>query len=1259
MIQSMHRLLSVALVLGAVLLCATSAQAVDVAPAPGTTPAPPLATPPAAPGRPAMVLQTGHAEPITSLVYSPDGTRLASTGFFDRRLLVWNLQTGLIEHQLMVNACNMEFSADNAWLLYNEIEGSANYHPRLYSLKSGQLVGSIDAFPIGTYAVHIHHDGRHVWTAIPGGPSNGLKFNLPKIKPLAEYPALNTQVVAPIRTSRLSLLALPGLEQAHAPLELPGLLLAISPDDTCAVTAVHQKQPQQPEHFWRNNEFVLVLWDLKANRELRRFPAMPGAPCAVAFSSDGVLLAVLSTFFDDKVDLQHTIHVLSTQTGKEERMFPLKVVSATGPLRFLAENRQLLAFGDFLYKRWNLENGDLIEEIRLPGGGFLKQAAVNPAGRLFAYAGNMILDDPSRGIKVQNTTVNIIHQYSTEKGSEAGMISPGLQLQMPEQLLCNPAGTLAALVPRDGDLLLWDLPHGRISTTVPLLFERRSPRFRLPQSPFYSNHYASFLPDGRRLLVAATPWHAALEPLQLIAYDLQAGSEARAIHPLPGVHPNNYLAVLSPDGARLATIPARLFKNAAGEVPTDAITLWDTTNWTRCGTLPLPGLPKEVQGLAYTPDGTRLLVSCATWADTPPGAPDPPHTPYLIALDLTKNPPTIAYQVDSGGTYLAYTTVSPDGHWIIYGTGKENLALREAKTGREVWRFNQKQNWEQFAKPYAYERLSGDTAIQTTTQLGPVTCIGFSPESNNVLFRYIQGQQITKYQYLQGKPSLTYRLNEESGILALDMGNGTTRAIHKLPEIHNAMAVQVYGKGKDARLAAVTRSGQLILWKLADVLAKDNAPPLIILQGDATGRWLATTPNGYYDCSLEAENAVAWRLPNGQVFPFDAFAAVYRRPDIVQKALAGEDIANLPPLDVTQPPPTVAFTAPAYGKELNTEERLLASIEAKGSTPIARVEVTVNGQPLPPALADKLVLANPTEKTLKLTNLPVPAPPGEQRLRLRAVAYDTRGFKSLPAEVTVFRPGAQAQPGTLHVLAVGINDYPRLPPGAQLAFSVADATALAQVGKAQSGGAPYAQASVTLLTDADASLSRLKIALRQLKDTPTENDTVLLFMAGHGLQDAQGNYYFPTHDADLKNLPATALSWQDFHAALREVRAKRVLVLADTCQSGGMLGANTATNTELALKLNKLAHRLVFVACRGDESSIEKKSWGHGAFTKALLEAFAGQGDANKDNQISFQELKSFVEARVAELTNYRQHPQLPYLDQFEPDAVLGCVVKQ
>ncbi len=64
---------------------------------------------------------------------------------------------------------------------------------------------------------------------------------------------------------------------------------------------------------------------------------------------------------------------------------------------------------------------------------------------------------------------------------------------------------------------------------------------------------------------------------------------------------------------------------------------------------------------------------------------------------------------------------------------------------------------------------------------------------------------------------------------------------------------------------------------------------------------------------------------------------------------------------------------------------------------------------------------------------------------------------------------------------------------------------------------------------------------------------------------------------------------------------------------------------------------IVMTATTGRGYSIEKESWGHGAFTKALIEGLDGRADFNGNGEISIKELDLYVSDRVKSLTGGRQ----------------------
>jgi uncharacterized caspase-like protein len=73
--------------------------------------------------------------------------------------------------------------------------------------------------------------------------------------------------------------------------------------------------------------------------------------------------------------------------------------------------------------------------------------------------------------------------------------------------------------------------------------------------------------------------------------------------------------------------------------------------------------------------------------------------------------------------------------------------------------------------------------------------------------------------------------------------------------------------------------------------------------------------------------------------------------------------------------------------------------------------------------------------------------------------------------------------------------------------------------------------------------------------------------------------------------------------------------------------------------INSESGVIVMTASTGNESSQERNEWGHGAFTKALIEGLEGKADYDRDNKVDIKEIDLFITKRVKELTQGGQHP--------------------
>ena len=195
--------------------------------------------------------------------------------------------------------------------------------------------------------------------------------------------------------------------------------------------------------------------------------------------------------------------------------------------------------------------------------------------------------------------------------------------------------------------------------------------------------------------------------------------------------------------------------------------------------------------------------------------------------------------------------------------------------------------------------------------------------------------------------------------------------------------------------------------------------------------------------------------------------------------------------------------------------------------------------------------------------------------------------------------------------------------------------------QAQSGRM-YRNVVLRTLTDREATRAAVLRELEWLAASAGPGDTAMLFLAGHGLNGADGHYYFLPHDGMHERLATTGVAERNLRDALARVRGKAILFV-DTCFAGNVLGAFRNASRELARVTSTLSSPengvVVFASSSGRQLSEEKDEWGNGAFTKALLEGLSGRADLARTGRITFRALHAFVTEQVSKLTKGRQTP--------------------
>jgi uncharacterized caspase-like protein/TolB-like protein len=239
--------------------------------------------------------------------------------------------------------------------------------------------------------------------------------------------------------------------------------------------------------------------------------------------------------------------------------------------------------------------------------------------------------------------------------------------------------------------------------------------------------------------------------------------------------------------------------------------------------------------------------------------------------------------------------------------------------------------------------------------------------------------------------------------------------------------------------------------------------------------------------------------------------------------------------------------------------------------------------------------------------------------------------------------GAQAQAlSTLWVLSIGVSRYQD--PNFNLQFAAADAESIDAALQRQAGGRLYSQVKTLVLTDDEVTRESILDNMERFLGQAGPNDIVLIFMAGHGVQDlATGSYYFLPHPATPSNLLTAGLRMTDFDEVVRVLRrnVRGIVVMLDTCHAGSLrLAARGLVSADdLAARLSAGEGFFLLAATKPGEESKEKPELRHGVFTYTVLEALQGPADADHDGFVTVSELFGYVARRVPRLTDEQQHP--------------------
>lgn len=542
-------------------------------------------------------------------------------------------------------------------------------------------------------------------------------------------------------------------------------------------------------------------------------------------------------------------------------------------------------------------------------------------------------------------------------------------------------------------------------------------------------------------------------------------------------------------------------------------------------------------------------------------------------------------------------------------------------------------------------------------ELGPIEKGDLSPPLTSAEGLTITDWADTYHPKLNGNPlkldrdetsrSLAIAPDKESFLLGTEWSlrlfdrNGNEKWNIPVPSL--AWAVNISGNGKMA--VAALGDGTIRWYRISD-----GKEILALFPHKDRKRWVIWTARGYYDAAAGAEDLIGWHTNNGRdaaadFFSISQFRSVYYRPDVIAYVLGTLDVdeavrladkeRRVTPQEVAiskMLPPVVSIVSPQDGSEVKTGEVTVKFlIRSPSGEPVIGIKALVDGRPVK---VEKDIKVVEKEREGEIT---VPIPERDSEI---AIIAENRYASSEPAIVKVKWVGEVVEvfmKSKLYVLAVGVSDYDDKSLKEGVTCTAKDAKDFAKAILRQKGGL-YRDVVVNEITDENATTGKILDGLDWIEKETTRNDVAMIFLAGHGVNDHNGIYYFLPVNVDTERLKSTGVPYSAIKETVTSMPGK-VVLFVDSCHSGNIMGARRGV-ADVDGMVNDLISAengaVVFASSTGRQYSREVE--GNGAFTKALVEGINGKA-AFMGNKITVKSLDYYVSERVKVLTGGRQKP--------------------
>jgi uncharacterized caspase-like protein len=534
-------------------------------------------------------------------------------------------------------------------------------------------------------------------------------------------------------------------------------------------------------------------------------------------------------------------------------------------------------------------------------------------------------------------------------------------------------------------------------------------------------------------------------------------------------------------------------------------------------------------------------------------------------------------------------------------------------------------------------------------------------------------------------------------LISMDYKKGIVLSTENLPSI---ISVACSSDGKD--IVAESENGIKWFYKFSE---QGKLVPNFKLGVELNNNWIISTFDGYY-MTKGCDNLVAITIPydgksdissnvrvSPTAFPSDQFSLRLNRPDLVLNQLGA-------------PKEAIKIAEELRAKRLKrmgmTEDMLLPNYHLPVISFEGKMPLSTNSD----SISFNVILKDTNFKLerlhIYLNNVPINGRDGESlrnlavqelsskisvklasgRNKIQVSVVNDAGAESIYATTEVICTANRPKPA-LYTVALGVSEYSN--PDWNLRYASKDAKDIVACIHDRAGDS-YSDVKSLCLTDKEVTKDAIG-KIREMLSKATIDDTVVMFVAGHGLLDDNYEYYYGTSDIDFSNPSSRGITFDVFDDLLADLPCLKKSLLMDTCHAGeldaeekkSLLAINTISSEKsngevlsmrpvgargmavkgiegargrsewydriqrLFVDLRRGSGSTILSSSGGAEYALESSEQKNGLFTYAVLEALKGHigVDTNNDGLVQMSEMTEYVKKRVAVLSNTKQTPNV------------------